>query len=393
MAHRILALDGGGSWALLEALALQAIYGDMPGHDILKEFDLAVANSGGSIVLGGLVENKTPAQILTLFSETENREAIFARLPPLRHMLSRLPIFPRYASAGKLRGLQKVFKAQGLQSMSELKGVVKNHHGREVRILIVSFDYDAQRAVFFRNYGTRHGAKADKIPLVDAVHASSNAPVSFFDAPTHWGGRRYWDGAMSGLNNPLMAGLIDLLAQGVPAADIAVLTIGTGTIKLAPAAAEPPAPAALSEAPEPSTLFNDLGKAGGCLTDDPPDTATFSAHVILSAARNADVTQVGQVVRLSPVVQPVLTGDGWHLPEGLDPTLFATLTKLQMDAVADDAVKALMDMGHAWIKGGVPNQAIRMRSDTLQATLGEDVFRDAVDRWRRLCAQGGPAGQ
>ena len=52
MSYKILSLDGGGTWAILEVMALKAIYGgDTPGHQILAEFDLAVANSGGSIVL------------------------------------------------------------------------------------------------------------------------------------------------------------------------------------------------------------------------------------------------------------------------------------------------------------------------------------------------------
>jgi len=42
------------------------------GHEVLRNFDMAVANSGGSIVLGGLVENLSLAQIFDLF-ENEQR--------------------------------------------------------------------------------------------------------------------------------------------------------------------------------------------------------------------------------------------------------------------------------------------------------------------------------
>jgi len=45
--YNILTLDGGGSWALLEAMALQRKYGDTPCLDILRQFDLVVTNSGG----------------------------------------------------------------------------------------------------------------------------------------------------------------------------------------------------------------------------------------------------------------------------------------------------------------------------------------------------------
>jgi patatin-like phospholipase/acyl hydrolase len=44
MAFKILSLDGGGTWALLEAMALEAIYGDLPGRQILDQFDLVTGN-------------------------------------------------------------------------------------------------------------------------------------------------------------------------------------------------------------------------------------------------------------------------------------------------------------------------------------------------------------
>jgi uncharacterized protein len=47
MTYRILSLDGGGSWALIEIRALMEIYGDRSGREILSEFDLVAANSGG----------------------------------------------------------------------------------------------------------------------------------------------------------------------------------------------------------------------------------------------------------------------------------------------------------------------------------------------------------
>ena len=57
---RILSLDGGGSWALIEVKALIALYGaGATGHEVLSHFDLAAANSGGSIVLGWRTAVKT----------------------------------------------------------------------------------------------------------------------------------------------------------------------------------------------------------------------------------------------------------------------------------------------------------------------------------------------
>ena len=54
MTFRILSLDGGGPWALLQAMALARLYPGLDGHAILGRFDLAIANSGGSITLAGL---------------------------------------------------------------------------------------------------------------------------------------------------------------------------------------------------------------------------------------------------------------------------------------------------------------------------------------------------
>jgi len=36
MVHRILSLDGGGAWAMLEAMCLADIFNDAPGHQILS---------------------------------------------------------------------------------------------------------------------------------------------------------------------------------------------------------------------------------------------------------------------------------------------------------------------------------------------------------------------
>ena len=47
MAYKILSLDGGGSWALIQARVLLDMYGDISGHKLLQEFDMVISNSGG----------------------------------------------------------------------------------------------------------------------------------------------------------------------------------------------------------------------------------------------------------------------------------------------------------------------------------------------------------
>ncbi len=80
MTCRIPTLDGGGSWALLQAMALKALAGDLPGRQILGQFDLAVANSGGSIVLGALIKDLRPTDIGALFRDAAQRGRIFKPL-------------------------------------------------------------------------------------------------------------------------------------------------------------------------------------------------------------------------------------------------------------------------------------------------------------------------
>jgi patatin-like phospholipase/acyl hydrolase len=386
MVRRVLSLDGGGAWAMLQAMALKDLFGDLPGRQILAQFDLAVANSGGSIVLGGLVENKTPSDIIALFDQQANRQAIFANTSPIENLLSHIPIFPKYSTAGKLAGLTKVFGAAGAQPLASLTGPAwaQSPNGQDVKILIVAFDYDANRARFFRSYGTPHGATADNVPLVQAVHASSDAPIIYFDAPTQWDGHRYWDGAMAGFNNPLLAGIVDLMSDGVAASEIVALSIGTGTVKLVPLEAVPPAAAALTQPQPESSILNDLEKAAGCITDDPPDMATFTAHVILASARGDDPTHSGPVVRLSPVVRPVLENGNWGVPRHLDAGQFQALTVLGMDAVEQAQVDLIAALGASWLADGARNQPIRMNSNDLSCSLGEDLYSAAKARWQTL---------
>ena len=78
MDYRILSLDGGGTWALIQVKALMQLYGaETTGHEVLKDFDLVAANSGGSIVLGALLENMALTKVLQLFEDEAIRRTIF----------------------------------------------------------------------------------------------------------------------------------------------------------------------------------------------------------------------------------------------------------------------------------------------------------------------------
>ena len=122
-----------------------------------------------------------------------------------------------------------------------------------MHLLIVGFDYDRNRAVFFRSapagrIGWGEGEPAE-VSLAGAVHASTNAPVNYFDAPAALplAPDRYWDGGISGCNNPAVVAVVEAIVLGHSAEDIHLLALGTGSVSLPLAAIG--APASPFEAP------------------------------------------------------------------------------------------------------------------------------------------------
>ena len=72
MSYKILSLDGGRSWALIQARILQDIYGDIKGHELLKHFDVVIANSGQCFWLFKCQVKFRLAEILFLNKIKEN---------------------------------------------------------------------------------------------------------------------------------------------------------------------------------------------------------------------------------------------------------------------------------------------------------------------------------
>ena len=112
-----------------------------------------MANSGGSIVLGGLAENLRPSDMIALFKSQADRQAIFASLSWFQRLLSNLPVFPRYSTERKLEGLRKVFGPLGETPLCAFSGAgwIKGPNGTDTRLLIVALDFDSLRARFFRS--------------------------------------------------------------------------------------------------------------------------------------------------------------------------------------------------------------------------------------------------
>ena len=95
---------------------------------------------------------------------------------------------------------------------------------------------------------------------------------------------------------------------------------------------------------------------------------------------------MGQLVRMSPVVRPVqpAAGGPWTVPPGLTFNQFEQLKALSMDAVEQDQVDLIKDLGDSWIAGTVPNQPVRMAMDTLRSEPGDPRYADAKARWLAL---------
>ena len=380
---RVLSLDGGGSWALIQAMALIDIYGpNATGHDVLSDFDLAAANSGGSIVLGGLVENMPLHTLRDFFLSEEKRKSVF------KAKFLHIPDTPKYETQAKLQGLEAALPNRGGVPLNQAAAdILSKRTGKPVHLLIIGFDYDNSCARFFRSAPASGpdwgGGSSTSVRLAEAIHASTNAPVLFFDKPAEFPsepGKRYWDGAITGCNNPVLAGVTEAVVLGQAPGSIAALAIGTGSVCL-PSAADGAPASVLSRPRENPGVLHDVQKLASAICDDPPDAASFVAHVLTGGSPGLPAPVDSRVVRMSPLVSPVMDANGnWALPEGLDDEAFDTLAKLDMDAVAQEQVEAIQNFAALWLADKIRNQPIRMNS-TLYAELGQDWHSLAKAAW------------
>jgi hypothetical protein len=406
---RILSLDGGGAWALIQVKTLIDLYSragdgsDIAGHEILRKFDLVAANSGGALTLGGLIKNWTLAQLLDLFMTEADRNKIFVPATVLQDpdmIVTRpLGLGPKYHTKSKLEGIRELLGgADADRLVSDVPSFVgAGAGGRQPQVLFCAFDYDLNREVFFRSdrnslTGSIGGQRETNVAM--AVHASANPPIRYFDepavAPGPAGGPkrlRYWDGAVGGYNNPVLAATIEALGNcaryNTSRDEIRALSIGTGNVVLPLTKDDPMEYPELVAQQRSSGTFTDIRKITGAILDDPPDAATFHAHVMLGGKLPSSVDPLpaqSPVLRLNPLVQP-LPGAGqrpWTYPPGLpDHDRFKTMADMPMDAVRADQVDAIEKFCEAWLADGVPNQPVRANSATLAPEIGFGWFSAA----------------
>lgn len=396
--YRILSLDGGGSWALIQVKALIELYGpDKPGREVMQDFDLVAANSGGSIVLGCLVENLSLSKILAFFNDEAERKAIFCKSDSLgnRVLHDIAGLGPKYSEKSKLPALQRALPEWGSLSLSDaVAGIRRPGATEDLHVLITSFDYDRNRATFFRSTPATgpewgHG-DASQITLAEAIHASTNAPVNYFDAPARFPNRegRYWDGGISGCNNPVLVAVTEAIIKGQAPTDIVALSIGTASVALpSPQPGEQSSPYT-REIVEPG-IKNDLRKLATSILDDPPDIATFLAHVMTGSGIGLG-TQLAdsRIVRMSPLVSPVKKvvngADIWTAPGSMTVAQFNNLVNLDFDAVEQPQVDEITKYADLWVENEAPNQPIRMDGNTLVRELGQGSFGTAKSAWEAI---------
>jgi uncharacterized protein len=394
MNYRVLSLDGGGAWSLIQVRALMELYdGDTTGHTILRDFDLVAANSGGSLVLAGLVEDLKLREVLAYFEDERMRRSIFS---PTRSFGDRVlrdltKLGPKYSAQAKLPVLQRLLPKSGNVPLARvIEGIRRPGAAGDVHLLIVGFDYDRNRATFFRSavasgpsWGT--GDTAD-VTLAEAVHASTNAPVNYFDEPASFPDRpgRYWDGGITGCNNPVLVAVAEALVLGKNPADVVALSLGTATVALPWPNPGNPASPYTQKMGNPG-LVPDLHKLATSILDDPPDVATFLAHVLTGGKVGLAPPVQSRIARMNPLISPEKDAAGnWTAPAGMTAAQFTYLANLDLDAVEQHEVDAIAEYADLWLQGKAPNQPIRMNGDTLKLELGYERFQDAAVAWKSV---------
>src|SRR5437870_3448673 len=162
MKFKILSLDGGGSWALIQARVLMDMYGDIRGHELLRKFDMVIANSGGSLVLACLCNDMRISEIISVFRDETLRKQVFSRLTfweklNWRNIASLITrkLGPRYDTKRKLQGLRSILS--GMDHLFAEKKIsqpivdtpihlLPSVIGKDdLQLIIVGFDYFRER--------------------------------------------------------------------------------------------------------------------------------------------------------------------------------------------------------------------------------------------------------
>jgi hypothetical protein len=305
-------------------------------------------------------------------------------LAPARFLNSWFGQGAKYSTAKKRSAIKVILGAHAEDSLSSVHKAVRDKTLVAADFLICAYDCGRNRAEFFRS--NRNSACASATPpdpqLVDAIHASTTAPAPLFDTPAEVGDGRFWDGAAAGLYNPILAALTEAIANRHEVENIRILSIGSGSVQL-PIWKNGENPKLTRSADD---FAHDLNELTQSVLYDPPESATFVAHVMLRQplpAPGIELPLSGNVIRLSPLIRPVQKNGKWAPPAGMDDQTFEKLAKLQLDAVAVEGVGLIKALGDAWIGDAPINQPIRS-GRSLRPEIGHETFATAKAAWERI---------
>ena len=113
----------------------------------------------------------------------------------------------------QLPAIVRLLPQPGAKPLQGITETTLGPGGKPVRLLIVGFDYERNKAVYFRavaatNPGLATGAPAPaQVRLASAVHGSTDAPINYFDAPASL--QSYPDHIWTGDLGPLEAAILD----------------------------------------------------------------------------------------------------------------------------------------------------------------------------------------
>ncbi len=383
----------------MQLLTLMERYGDKQGHEILKDYDLVIANSGGSIILTALAENMLLSEALKLFKEQSNREKIFFknsfrfRFFPVNFLRLFTNFGPKYSAPHKMEAFKQLFPNVDKRQMNELPEYIGKP---SLKIVVCTYDAYNNRAKFFRSYSS--GSDFDSVRLTQAAHGSSNAPVQYFDFPARFqakGTKEYfelWDGALGGFNNPVAAGIIEAIRSGVPKGNINVVSLGTGNSTMSEKAKHEfyqLRSIATIQRVKPLKVWHygsqmkyfmlSIMNQAKTILYQPPDWANFVAYMLLFGENYNDPANLKRFVRLSPFIH---TDD--KTPEEVK-ELLNELYELDMDLTEEKEVAKLMNCFQEWAKGNIINHPIEYRinrDNNMQILVGHKTFADAMADWR-----------
>lgn len=395
---KILSFDGGGTWSIIQLLTLKERYGgERKGHDILKEYDLVISNSGGSIVLATLCCNWSLDQAIQFFNNECQRVRIFVKNGFLQryfptNILRFFGFGPKYSTDEKYEALADIFKEVDGKELKDLPAYV----GKDsLKIVVCNYDAINNRAKFFKSYKGK-SESFESVDFIRSIHGSSNPPVNYFDFPARFevkGGKSddffAWDGALGGFNNPVAAGVIEAINLDVDKESIFVVSLGTYN-KSMPKGEEDKFKNQYQRLKKNryflfgkgcNFFFKTTTHLARSILYGPPDWANYVAYVLRFNGSEDHTNNIKQFIRLSPMIHTNsdMIEDTKCLMDKLYP--------LDLDLIKECDVKLVRKCFEAWKKGEMINQPIRGRIDekgNLSHKIGFPSFEEGMLAWKRM---------